>query len=239
MRPGWIHVVAFPAAQGDGANLQSASGFRLEDFQLEATATKVAANGVWFFWNRNTAVVGWQILVSGHAQDPFTKRQRRAQVSLPFCEFFGTAHARIGYVNRRILSSRLLLFQTCADCCSPLTPLLDLHFALYLQRRLNPDSTLDFLGRSWPVNTTQRKIVTIMHHPEQRASGSCQILPIPNTPPGLLPLPIISSELSDFDLTSFPVLNFCRRVKKTLTKGIFGFTFTINPEGVGQCGTSD
>src|SRR2546428_14157140 len=81
MRPGWIHVVAFPAAQGDGANLQSASGFRLEDFQLEATATKVAANGVWFFWNRNTAVVGWQILVSGHAQDPFTKRQRRAHLT--------------------------------------------------------------------------------------------------------------------------------------------------------------
>src|SRR5437773_5686481 len=78
IRLGWIHVVAFPAAQGDGANLQSASGFRLEDSQLEATATKVAANGVWSFRNWNAAVVGWQILVSGHVQDPFTKRQRRA-----------------------------------------------------------------------------------------------------------------------------------------------------------------
>ena len=49
----------------------------------------------------------------------------------------------------------------------PAAPLLDLHLALYLQRRLNHDFTLDFLGRSWPVSPTQRKIVTLIHHPDQ------------------------------------------------------------------------
>lgn len=50
----------------------------------------------------------------------------------------------------------------------PAVPLLDLHLALYLQRRLNSDYTLDFLGRSWPITPTARKSVTIVHHPLQR-----------------------------------------------------------------------
>jgi hypothetical protein len=50
----------------------------------------------------------------------------------------------------------------------PSTPLLDLHLALHIQRRLNSDNTLDFLGRTWPVTPTQRKIVTLIHHPNQR-----------------------------------------------------------------------
>jgi len=48
----------------------------------------------------------------------------------------------------------------------PSCPLLDLHFALYLQRRLNSDYTLDFLGRSWPVTPVANKIVTVVHHPD-------------------------------------------------------------------------
>jgi len=51
---------------------------------------------------------------------------------------------------------------------TPAIPLLDLHLALYLQRRLNADYTLDFLGRSWPISPTTRKSVTIVHHPGQR-----------------------------------------------------------------------
>ena len=50
----------------------------------------------------------------------------------------------------------------------PAVPLLDLHLALYVQRRLNADFTLDFLGRSWPITPTTHKTVTIVHHPGQR-----------------------------------------------------------------------
>jgi hypothetical protein len=51
---------------------------------------------------------------------------------------------------------------------APPTALLDLHLAIHLQRRLNADYTVDFLGRAWHVSPTQRKIVTIVHHPAQR-----------------------------------------------------------------------
>lgn len=49
----------------------------------------------------------------------------------------------------------------------PPAALLDLHFALYLQRKVNRDHTVDFLGRAWPLAHTKRKSVTIVHHPEQ------------------------------------------------------------------------
>jgi hypothetical protein len=49
----------------------------------------------------------------------------------------------------------------------PATPLLDLHLALHLQRRLNADYTLDFLGQNWAVTPTRTKIVTVVHHPNQ------------------------------------------------------------------------
>ncbi|MBU6409478.1 MAG: hypothetical protein KGR98_03725 [Verrucomicrobia bacterium] len=49
----------------------------------------------------------------------------------------------------------------------PPTPLLDLHLALHIQRRLNSDNTLDFLGRSWPISHTKHKFVTLIHHPHQ------------------------------------------------------------------------
>ena len=49
----------------------------------------------------------------------------------------------------------------------PATPLLDLHLALYLQRRLNSDYTLDFLGKTWPVTPVHNKIVTVVHHPNR------------------------------------------------------------------------
>lgn len=48
----------------------------------------------------------------------------------------------------------------------PPVPVLDLHLAIYLQRRLNSDYTLDFLGKNWPVTPVPNKIVTIVHHPD-------------------------------------------------------------------------
>jgi len=49
----------------------------------------------------------------------------------------------------------------------PAVPLLDLHLALYHQRKLNADYTLDFLGKNWPVTPVAAKTVTLVHHPEQ------------------------------------------------------------------------
>jgi hypothetical protein len=49
----------------------------------------------------------------------------------------------------------------------PPLPLLDLHLALYLQRRLNADYTLDFLGQNWAVTPSRSKIVTLVYHPNQ------------------------------------------------------------------------
>jgi hypothetical protein len=32
-------------------------------------------------------------------------------------------------------------------------------------RRVNADSQIDFLGRSWPIAPTQRLNITLIHHP--------------------------------------------------------------------------
>ena len=45
---------------------------------------------------------------------------------------------------------------------------LDLHLAIHLQRRLNTDHTVDFLGRAWPVSPVRQKTVTIVHHPQRK-----------------------------------------------------------------------
>jgi len=50
----------------------------------------------------------------------------------------------------------------------PAPPLLDLHLAIHLQRRVNHDNTVDFLGRSWPIAPSKKQIVTLIHHPQQR-----------------------------------------------------------------------
>jgi len=47
----------------------------------------------------------------------------------------------------------------------PSTALLDLHLALHLRRRVNADSQIDFLGRSWPIAPTKRVAITLIHHP--------------------------------------------------------------------------
>ena len=46
--------------------------------------------------------------------------------------------------------------------------LLDLHFSLRCQRRVNNDATIDFEGESFEIGPTQRKSVTVIHHPNQR-----------------------------------------------------------------------
>ena len=49
---------------------------------------------------------------------------------------------------------------------------LDLHFSLRSQRRVNNDGTIDgtidFEGENFEIAPTQRKRVTIVHHPNQR-----------------------------------------------------------------------
>jgi len=44
--------------------------------------------------------------------------------------------------------------------------LVDLHLSLHLQRRLNADHSIDFLGTSYPVTPTKRKTVTVVHRPK-------------------------------------------------------------------------
>ncbi len=46
--------------------------------------------------------------------------------------------------------------------------LLDLHLALHFARRCNADHQIDFLGRSWPIGPTQRRTVTLIHHPHRQ-----------------------------------------------------------------------
>jgi hypothetical protein len=48
--------------------------------------------------------------------------------------------------------------------CPP-SELLDLHFALRCQRRVNNDHTVDFDGHNYEISDTLRKTVTIIHHP--------------------------------------------------------------------------
>jgi len=57
MGKGWDYFVAFPSAQCDCANLQSASGFWLEDFQLEASAPEMASEGGRFLWDWYSSVL--------------------------------------------------------------------------------------------------------------------------------------------------------------------------------------
>ena len=51
---------------------------------------------------------------------------------------------------------------------TPSAALLDLAFAVYQKRRVNPDHTIDFLGTPWPITATARKSVVIIHRPGQR-----------------------------------------------------------------------
>jgi hypothetical protein len=62
---------------------------------------------------------------------------------------------------------------------TPPTALLDLHLALQLQRRVNADHTIDFLGRAWSIAPTAKRIVTLIHHPQKHF----WVLPHPPQPP--------------------------------------------------------
>ena len=57
--------------------------------------------------------------------------------------------------------------RTATRPCPPAT-LLDLHLALHLKRRVNPDNQIDFLGRSWHIAPTKRSIITLIHHPRRQ-----------------------------------------------------------------------
>lgn len=50
----------------------------------------------------------------------------------------------------------------------PHPSLLDLHFSMRCQRKVNNDQTIDFEGRNYEIATTSRKSVTILHHPTQK-----------------------------------------------------------------------
>ena len=51
--------------------------------------------------------------------------------------------------------------------CPPRS-LLDLHFALRVQRRVNNDHTIDFEGQNYEIAATTKKHVSILHHPKRK-----------------------------------------------------------------------
>ena len=51
---------------------------------------------------------------------------------------------------------------------TPNSSLLDLHLAIHFNRRCNADHQVDFLGRSWHIGATERKTVTVIHHPARQ-----------------------------------------------------------------------
>ena len=55
--PGRIHFITLPPAQGDRANLQSGSGFRLVDLELAPSLSEVASDCDWLLGNGDSAVV--------------------------------------------------------------------------------------------------------------------------------------------------------------------------------------
>jgi hypothetical protein len=61
----------------------------------------------------------------------------------------------------------------------PARALLDLHLALQLQRRVNADHTIDFLGQAWSIAPTAKRTVTLIHHPQKHF----WVLPHPPQPP--------------------------------------------------------
>jgi hypothetical protein len=56
--------------------------------------------------------------------------------------------------------------RTATRPCPPAT-LLHLHLALHLQRRVNADNQIDFLGQSWPIAPTKKSSITLIHHPHR------------------------------------------------------------------------
>ncbi len=50
----------------------------------------------------------------------------------------------------------------------PPSALLDLHLSIRCSRRVNNDHTIDFDGSNYEISNTQRKSVTIVHHPGSR-----------------------------------------------------------------------
>ena len=57
MSPGGVYVVALPAAHSDGANLQPASRFRLNNTQFQSSFPETFADGLGLLWDWNAAVV--------------------------------------------------------------------------------------------------------------------------------------------------------------------------------------
>lgn len=51
--------------------------------------------------------------------------------------------------------------------CPP-CELLDLHFSMRCQRRVNNDHTIDFEGQNYELSATLKKSVTVIHHPKRK-----------------------------------------------------------------------
>jgi len=75
-----------------------------------------------------------------------------------------TVNRSIGKIPLEIWDEQIISKAARLRPCPP-TPLLDLHFSLRSTRRVNPDHTIDFDGRSYEISPTSRKTVSVIFHP--------------------------------------------------------------------------
>jgi hypothetical protein len=72
-----------------------------------------------------------------------------------------------GLLPDQVWAEALLAHSGAIGPC-PVPALLDLHLSLRTSRRVNNDQTIDFEGHSYEISPTQRKTVTIVHHPTRK-----------------------------------------------------------------------
>lgn len=66
-----------------------------------------------------------------------------------------------------VLQEQVLAQTTKLRSC-PARSLLDLHFSLRVQRRVNNDHTIDFEGQNYEITATAKKYVSLLHHPQRK-----------------------------------------------------------------------
>jgi hypothetical protein len=78
-----------------------------------------------------------------------------------------TRNRSLGKVPLQAWQAQALSQESRMRSCPP-AALLDLHLSLRCSRRVNHDHTIDFEGLNYEISATNRKFVTLVHHPGHR-----------------------------------------------------------------------
>lgn len=76
-------------------------------------------------------------------------------------------HRSTGQVPIQVWENARLSNKASMRAC-PVPALLDLHLSLRCSRRVNNDQTIDFEGQNYEIAHTNRKTVTVVHHPNRK-----------------------------------------------------------------------